>query len=183
MTCRRPHTRNLRKLGLKTVGNLLFHHGLCRDRSGTRRSPMEIMRPSAHALQQLCGSDLEELAPESGVIQRRRKFDPVSLLRTLVFTVLKHPVPKPADYKRTALQCGVDISKAAITRRFNDALIAFLTAVLQRAVARLLTVPTATRAVLQGFPAVYLGDGTAVGLHDDHAARFPGCGGTAGAGR
>src|SRR4051812_24951931 len=144
---------------------------------------MTSMRTAAQALQQLCGADPEELAPQTGVIQRRRKFDAISLLRTLVFTALKHPVPKPADYKRTACQCGVDVSKAAITGRFNDQLIAFLTAVLDRAVARLLTVPTATRAVLQGFTAVYLGDSTAVGLHDDHAAEFPGCGGTAGAGR
>jgi DDE family transposase len=143
---------------------------------------MEIMRTAARALQQLCGSDLEELAPETGVIQRKRKFDAISLLRTLVFTALKQRVPKPADSKRTACQCGVDVSKAAITGRFNDQLIAFLTAVLDRAVARLLTVPTTTRAVLQGFPAVYLGDGTAVRLHEDHAAQFPGCGGTAGAG-
>jgi hypothetical protein len=144
---------------------------------------MEIMRTTAQALQQLCGSDLEEVAPETGVIQRRRKFDAISLLRTLVFTVLKHPVPTPADYKRTAAQCGVEVSKAAITGRFNDRLVAFLRVVLDRAVERLLKVPPATRAALQGFTAIYLGDGTTVRLHDDHAALFPGCGGTAGSGR
>src|SRR5689334_9334235 len=74
---------------------------------------MKILRPAAQALQQLCGSDLEDLAPETRVIQRRRKFDAIFLLRTLVFTVLKHPVPTPADYQRTACQCGVDVSRAA----------------------------------------------------------------------
>jgi hypothetical protein len=144
---------------------------------------MEIMDTAAQTLQQLCGSDPEELAGDTRVIKRKRKFDAVSLLRTLVFTVLKHPLPKPADFKRTACQFGVDVSKAAITGRFSDELVSFLRAVLDRAIERLAAAPPATRAVLQGFTAIDLGDGTAVGLHDDHAARFPGCGGTGASGR
>jgi hypothetical protein len=144
---------------------------------------MKIMDTAAHTLQQLCGSDPEELANDTRVIKRKRKFDATSLLRTLVFTVLKHPLPKPADFKRTACQFGVDVSKAAISGRFSDELVGFLRAVLQRAVERLVAAPPATRAVLQGFTAIYLGDGTAVGLHDNHAAEFPGCGGTGGTGR
>jgi Transposase DDE domain len=144
---------------------------------------MEILRTAAQTLQQLCGSDLDDLAASTGVIKRKRKFAAITLLRALVFTVLKHRVPKPADFKRTALQFGVDVSKAAIPARFTADLIAFLRAVLDRAVERLLTAEQATRAALQGFTAIYLGDGTTVALPDDYAAQFPGCGGTAGSGR
>lgn len=144
---------------------------------------MEIMRAAAQALQQLCGSDLEDLAAGTGVIRRRRKFAAITLLRTLVFTGLKHRVPKPADFKRTALQFGVDVSKAAIPARFTDELVAFLRAVLDHAIARLLTAKPATLASLQGFTGIDLGDGTTVALPDDYAAPFPGCGGTAGSGR
>lgn len=144
---------------------------------------MDSMRTAAQTLQQLCGADPEELATNTRVIKRRRKFDPVSLLRTLVFTALHHHTPKPADYQRTARQLGVDVSRPAITGRFTDALIPFLKAVLERAVRRLVAVPAEARGSLQGFTAIYLGDATTVGLHDDHAAQFPGCGGTAKAGR
>jgi Transposase DDE domain len=144
---------------------------------------MEIMRTAAQTLQQLCGSDLEKLAARTGVIQRKRKFGAVSLLRMLVFTALKHRVPRPADFKRTALQFGVDVSKAAIPARFTDELVTFLRAVLDRALERLLTARPATLVALQGFTAIYLGDGTTAVLPDNYAAQFPGCGGTAGSGR
>ena len=144
---------------------------------------MEIMRTAAQTLQQLCGSDLETLAASTGVIKRKRKFSAITLLRMLVFTALKHRLPKPADFKRTALQFGVDVSKAAIPARFTDELVAFLRAVLDRAIERLLTAKQATRASLQGFTGIYLGDGTTAALPDDYAAQFPGCGGTAGSGR
>lgn len=141
---------------------------------------MGILRTEAETLQQLCGSDLEDLADSTGVITRKRKFSAITLLRTLVFTALKHRIPKPADFKRTALQFGVDVSKAAIPARFTDALVAFLRAVLDRTVERLLTAKTATLVSLQGFARIYLGDGTTVALPDEYAAQFPGCGGTAG---
>lgn len=144
---------------------------------------MKILHTAAQTLQQLCGADLEDLAAGTGVIQRKRKFGAITLLRTLVFTALKHREPKPADFQRTALQFGVDVSRAAIPARFTDELVAFLRAVLDRTVARLLTAKPATPASLQGFTGIYLGDGTTVALPDDYAAQFPGCGGTAGSGR
>jgi len=144
---------------------------------------MEIMRTAAQTLQQLCGSDVDELAASTGVIKRKRKFGAVSLMRMLVFTALKHRVPKPADFKRTALQFGVGVSKAAIPARFTDELVAFLRAFLDRVIERLLTVKLATCASLQGFSAIYLGDGTTAALPDDYAEQFPGCGGSAGSGR
>jgi hypothetical protein len=123
------------------------------------------------------------LAAGTGVIRRRRKFGAITLLRTLLFTALKHRVPKPADFKRTALQFGVDVSKAAIPARFTDELVAFLRAVLDRALEHLLMAKPTIRATLQGFTGIYLGDGTTVALPDDYAAPWPGCGGTAGSGR
>jgi Transposase DDE domain len=144
---------------------------------------MEIMRTDAQTLQQLFGSDLEELAASTGVIKRKRKFGAVTLLRMLVFTALKHRVPKPADFRRTALQFGVDVCKAAIPARFTDELVAFLRAVLDRAIERLLTAKQATLGSLHGFTGIYLGDASTVPLHDNYAAQFPGCGGTAGSGR
>src|SRR5437868_10891287 len=123
---------------------------------------MEILRTLARSLQLLLGPELEALGARTQVIQRRRKFGAMTLLRTLVLTVLKHPQAKPADFQRTAAQLGVYVSKAAILGRFSDELVAFLRAVLERATSRALAAQPAAVALLRGFSAVFLGDATTV---------------------
>jgi hypothetical protein len=144
---------------------------------------MDILATVAQRLQQLFGPDLEDLATRTRLIRRRRKFDAVTLLRTLVLTALKRPDPRPADFKRTADQLGVHASKAAIVGRFSDRLVDFLRAVLERIVAYQVAAEPAALALLEGFTAVSIGDATTVRLPDDYAARFPGCGGLSGSGR
>ncbi len=144
---------------------------------------MDSLRTLARSLQRLFGPELEELGTRTGVIQRRRKFGAMTLLRTLVLTVLKHPQATPADFKRTAAQVGVHVSKAAVVGRFSDELIAFLREVLEQTTRHILEAPPAAVALLQGFTAVFVGDGSTVSLPDDYAEQFPGCGGTAGSGR
>lgn len=144
---------------------------------------MDIMRTAADALQRLFGPEAEAMAAGTGVIRRRRELDAITLLRTIVWAVLKHPRPRPADFKRTAGQFGVDVSKAAIADRFTDGLIAFLRVALERAVGRVLAARPADLALFRGFTAVAIGDATTVALPDDYAGEFPGCGGVAGAGR
>lgn len=144
---------------------------------------MEILRTAARTLQRIFGSELNAMTATTKVIKRKRKFDAVTLLRTLVITALKHRVPKPADFKRTALQFGVDVSKSAIPARFTDDLVDFLRAALDLAIGQLLTAKQEALASLHGFTAIYLGDATTLPLPDEFASQFPGCGGTAGFGR
>jgi hypothetical protein len=144
---------------------------------------MSIMHKVADSLQRLLGSDVEAMATGTAVIQRKRKFDPVTLLRTLLLTVLKHPRPRPADFQRTARQVGVDVSKAAITGRFTNQLIVFLRAVLNQAVSHVMMAQPANLTLFREFTSVYIGDSTTVPLPDDYAGEFPGCGGKAGTGR
>jgi hypothetical protein len=144
---------------------------------------MDILHKVAQRLQQLFGSELEEVAIRTGLIQRKRKFDAVVLLRTLVLTVLKKPNPRPSDFKAMADQFGVHASKAAVVRRFSNQLVAFLRAVLDLVVVDVVAAEPATSALLKNFTAVRIGDATTVSLPDDYATQFPGCGGTAGSGR
>ncbi len=139
---------------------------------------MEIMGKVAESLQRLFGSNLDELGIRTGVIKRRRAFSGMTLLRTLVLTVLKHPQAAPADFKKMADQLGVHVSKAAIPKRFTDELITFLQAVLESALAMVLGMEPATRNLLAGFTAVFIGDATTLSLPDEYADQFPGCGGT-----
>ena len=145
---------------------------------------MEILRTLAQSLQQVFGPELEELGTRTGVIQRRRAFGAMTLLRTLVLTVLKHPQAHPADFQRTAAQVGVQVSSKAIVKRFSDRLILFLQTVLEQATHRALEGQQPTDiTLLQGFTAVFLGDGSTVSLPDDYAEQYPGCGGAARSGR
>jgi DDE family transposase len=144
---------------------------------------MDILRTVAQRLQQLFGSELEEVAIRTGLIQRKRKFEAVILLRTLVLTVLKKPDPRPSDFKAMADQLGVHASKAAIVGRFSDRLAAFLRAVLELVVEGVVAAEPAAFALFKSFKAVHIGDATTVSLPDDYATQFPGCGGTAGSGR
>ena len=52
---------------------------------------MEIVDKVAATIQNVLGSEAEELGRATGVIQRRRKFTAVSLLRMLVLTLLRKP--------------------------------------------------------------------------------------------
>jgi Transposase DDE domain len=144
---------------------------------------MEILRTAAQHLQWLFGPGLDDLAKSTGLIQRRRKFDAVILLRTLVLTVLKKPDPRPGDFKRTAAQFGVHACKAAIVGRFSDRLVAFLRGVLERAIEHVVAAEPAALDLFKGFTAVFLGDATTVPLPDEYAEQFPGCGGASGSGR
>lgn len=144
---------------------------------------MEILRTAAERLQLLFGPELDDLAKSAGLIQRRRKFDAVILLRTLVLTVLKKPDPRPSDFKRMAAQFGVHTCKAAIVGRFSDRLVAFLQGVLERAVGRIVAAQPAALNLFEGFTAVFIGDATTVPLPEEYADQFPGCGGTASSGR
>lgn len=144
---------------------------------------MEILRTAAQRLQLLFGPELDDLAESAGLIQRRRKFDAVILLRTLVLTVLKKPDPRPSDFQRMAAQFGVHASKSAIVGRFSDRLVVFLRGVFERAVGCIVAAQPADLNLFEGFTAVFIGDATTVPLPDEYADRFPGCGGTAGSGR
>src|SRR4051794_22766610 len=107
-------------------------------RAGRRSCPMEIVRTVAVAMQHVLGPEVEDLGRTSQVIQRRCKFSAVSLLRMLVLTLLKKPDAKPDDSRTTAAPRGVEVSQAAIEKRFSPPLIVFLRGALERALQQVL---------------------------------------------
>ncbi len=75
---------------------------------------MEIVGKVAATIQNVLGPEAEELGRATGVIQRRRKFTAVSLLRMLVLTLLRKPDAKATDFQSTAAQLGLDMIDGAI---------------------------------------------------------------------
>src|SRR5262245_50336456 len=145
--------------------------------------PMAILRAAGEALQRALGPELDQLGRDTGAIRRRRKFTGMTLVRTLVWTVLRVGRPKADDYATTAGMLGVAVTSRAIEKRFTARLVAFLRAALERLVPEALTAAPVAVPLLARFTAVLVGDSTALTLPDAYAAEFPGCGGKAGSGR
>ena len=80
---------------------------------------MEIVGKVAATIQNVLGPEAEELGRATGVIQRRRKFTAVSLLRMLVLTLLRKPDAKATDFQSTAAQLGLDVTSTAVENRFS----------------------------------------------------------------
>ena len=141
---------------------------------------MEIVGKVAATIQNVLGPEAEELGRATGVIQRRRKFTAVSLLRMLVLTLLRKPDAKATDFQSTAAQLGLDVTSTAVENRFTPQLVGFLRAVLERTVLRVLAASPQTVDLLNKFTSVRIGDSSTIALPD----QFPGCGGILrGAGR
>ena len=138
---------------------------------------MEIVGKVAATIQNVLGPEAEELGRATGVIQRRRKFTAVSLLRMLVPTLLRKPDAKATDFQSTAAQLGLDATSTAVENRFTPQLVGFLRAVLERTVLRVLAASPQTVDLLNMFTSVRIGDSSTIALPDELADQFPGCGG------
>src|SRR5262249_32792806 len=154
-----------------------------RHRPGTRSFPMNTLPQVAGTLQSLFESEAEEIGRRVGLIRRLRKFSAAILLKMLMFTVLKTPRPKTKDYASTAAQLGATVTERAAEQRFAAVLVAFLRAVLECLLQKLVAMPPVAIPLLKKFTAVYIGDSTTIPLPDDCADEFPGCGGKAGSGK
>lgn len=144
---------------------------------------MVILRAAGEALQHALGPELDQLGRDTGAIRRRRKFSGMTLLRTLVWTVLRVGRPRADDYATTAGLLGVAVTPRAIEKRFSARLVAFLRRALERLLGEALAAAPAAIPLLTRFPGVFLGDATTIPLPDTYAAEFPGCGGKSGSGR
>ena len=145
---------------------------------------MEIVGKVAATIQNVLGPEAEELGRATGVIQRRRKFTAVSLLRMLVLTLLRKPDAKATDFQSTAAQLGLDVTSTAVENRFTPQLVGFLRAALERTVLRVLAASPQSVDLLNKFTSVRIGDSSTIALPDQLADQFPGCGGILrGAGR
>ena len=144
---------------------------------------MEIVGKVAAAMQHVLGPEIEDLGQTTGVIQRRRKFTAITLLRVLVLTLLRKPAAKATDFQTTSAQLGLHVTATAVEHRFTPQLVVFLRAALERTVLWALAAAPQAADLLNRFTSVRIGDSSTIALPDDLADQFPGCGGTLRAGK
>lgn len=144
---------------------------------------MQIISRVASALQMVLGPVADQAAQDSGTVQRKRKFSGATLVGTFVLGFLCKPRARPEDLAMMARQLGVEVTPRAVAKRYTPALLACLRQVLDQALAQVIAASPRAIPLLEKFTAVRIGDSTTIGLPDELAEQFPGCGGTSGAGK
>jgi hypothetical protein len=132
----------------------------------------------ARELRPLLTTVADQLAQESGVIQRQRTFTGSTLLQTLLFGWLENPDASLSQLTTMAARLDVAVSPQALDQRFTPALVTFLDRLLDQLRPEVVAAPPVAIPLLRQFSAVYLLDATIVPLPDEWAARWPGVGGT-----
>lgn len=139
---------------------------------------MKIIGKVGAALQKLLVNTAIQANKKTGVIQRVRKFDPVSLAKTFILGFLKKPEADDEDLALMAAQCGAEVSPQAIDQRHTLALADFLEEIFREGIKLVVGSDKALAPILERFPCVTVLDGTTITLPDSMEERFPGCGGS-----
>jgi len=146
---------------------------------------MDIIRTVSTALQEQLGEDLDQLARDCQVVIREREFTGQTLLLMIVVTLLNKPDATWTDFHATAARIGLDVSRAAVEKRFaaGQPLVDFFRMALERVLRQSVIGNPSSTELLQPFTAVLVGDATTIALPDELADLFPGCGGAIGTSR
>jgi len=139
---------------------------------------MGILAKVGDALQRLLGKPLAQAAAQdSGVIQRTRRFTPVSLARTFVLGFLRNPKASDEKLAQMAAQCGAAVTPQAIEQRHTPKLVAFLQKLFQGATQLVVGSSKALAPILERFSRVTVSDSSTIRLPDELRHEFRGCGG------
>jgi hypothetical protein len=139
---------------------------------------MGILAKVGEALQRLFGDIASAAAQESGVVQRLRKFNSVSLARTFVLGFLHNPRASDEQLAQMAGQCGAAVTPQAIEQRHTPRLVDFLERLFRGATQLVVGSDQALAPILERFPSVTVIDSSTITLADELRERFRGCGGS-----
>lgn len=144
---------------------------------------MASIRSIDRHLRPLLTTVADDLARETGLIQRQRTFSGSTLLQTFLFGWLENPDATLTQLTTMAARLGVPVSPQALDQRFTSAFITFLDRLLDQLQPEIVAAPPVAIPLLRQFSAVYLLDTTQLALPDRWAERWPGTGGSAGSGQ
>lgn len=123
--------------------------------------------------------DTNQMARQTGLVERSSKMDGVHLLKTLVFGFLEHPQGSLSELCQTSQDLGVLITKQGLDERLTEKAVCFLQACFAKAIQRLQAKRGVALPQLEQFSEVYLQDSTIQSLPASLQELFPGCGGNA----
>lgn len=125
----------------------------------------------------MLGETADELARQSGFIQRQRKLSGASFAQTLVFGWLADPQSSMEGLSPTAANLHVAISRQGLDARFSPQAADCMEALLKAAVTTVVRSSWVDLPVLRRFTGVYLVDSTVIELPSALDKVWAGCGG------
>lgn len=144
--------------------------------------PQAKVTPLSHTLQTLFNQRANELAQETGMIQRQRILTGSGLVKALVFGWLAKPEATLENLAQRAAALGEPITAQGLDLRFTDATARCLKRLLEEALAQLVEADPVALALFKRFAGgVFLLDSSTVTLPLALAEAYPGCGSSAGA--
>src|SRR5947209_5151554 len=171
----RPHTRQLKDI--RAERRLLWQTACVRQQS-QRSRPMLSVTALPRVLRTLFTTTANELARETGFVQRARKLDGAHFAQTLVLGYLSAAAAALSQLQHTAATTGPAVSRQAIAQRSTEAAATFLQRLLEAAMTQTFAAARVPPALLARFGALTIGDSTIIALPPALAARWPGRGGS-----
>lgn len=142
---------------------------------------MNIFSTIAHAMQSVFNKEADELAKETGFIERQRKITGSNFIKTLVFAWLQPVSPAIEGLARAGFTHELHISAQGLDQRFTEKACDFVKSVLERALSKVIKAEDVVDIeVLNRFSAVYVNDCSVVTLPDELKDSWEGSGGSHG---
>lgn len=137
---------------------------------------MSTLTQVADSMQFILGPVAEQIAWETGFVQRRSKLSGAQWVQTLTFGWQANPDASLGQLAQTAAILGVPITEQGLDARFTPVAARCLGQVLQAALTQVIAADPVTLPLVQRFTAVYLLDSTQIQLPGELAAVWPGNG-------
>lgn len=124
----------------------------------------------------ILGARADELARESGFVQRERQVSGSSFVQGLVFGWLHRPDARMEQLAQALGRAGTQISASGLSQRFTKEAVNLLEAIFHEMVQLAVQVQAPERSLLSRFSAVIVEDSTQISLPDALGERWCGCG-------
>jgi hypothetical protein len=134
----------------------------------------------AALLQQILETEANELARETGFIQRERAFSGADFAQALIFGWLQRPDERVEGFVQILGRREVSITASGLCQRFTQEAATFLQRLLERLASVHMQAEAVDIALLRRFSGVIVEDSSSVLLPSELAEVWRGCGGQAG---
>src|SRR5256714_4174297 len=145
-----------------------------------RRPSMRSITQIKESLEQVL-AEANDVARETGFIQRERNFDGAQFFLLLLFGWLEQADAPLDALTEVAQECEVELSAPGLSKRFTPACARFMQAMLERMAAKLMQADPVDIPLLRRFEAVVVEDSSVVGFPPGLQEVWRGCGGRPGA--
>lgn len=129
---------------------------------------MRTITRMSKVLHSLFGAQADQLARETGLVQREVKVTGSNFAQTLVFGFLDNPKMSYRQMSQAGALSGLKITAQGLEQKFSVASANFMQQLLEQALQQLVATATGNEvALLQRFSRIHIQDGSVIGLPDE----------------